>query len=160
MKTQTLLFRVNREPKGKARPRFTKAGRTYTSAETKRYEQTIKDAALQAAILQGWVKSDEPLVLHIGAWFAVPKSWSKKKRAEAEAGNLYPTTTPDADNIAKILCDALNDVAYYDDKQVVQCVIRKRYCRSKDDSPHVTVFIERMPTWDEMQQTALNQAVA
>ena len=156
MTTQTLLFRVNGEPKGKARPRFTRKGRTYTPSETKRYEQTIKDAALKAAMVQGWVKSDVPLVLHIGAWFAIPKSWSKKKREQAEIGNLYPTTKPDADNIAKVICDAPNDIAYNDDKQIVQCVIRKRYCRSKHDYPHVTVFIEHMPTWEGMKASALN----
>mgnify|MGYP002507193441 CR=1 FL=1 len=158
--TQTLLFRVNGDPKGKARPRFTKKGHTYTLSETKRYEQAIKDAALQAAMVQGWIKSDAPLVLHIGAWFEVPKSWSKKKRQQAEAGNLYPATKPDADNIAKVVCDALNDIAYNDDKQIVQCVIRKRYCRSSDDYPHITVFIERMLPWDEMKEKALAKEAA
>lgn len=157
---KTLLFRVNGQPQGKGRPRSTKGGRHYTPAKTRQYEAEIRAAAMKAAQLQGWLKSDEPLRVHIGAWFAVPKSWSKKKREAAMAGNLYPTGKPDADNIAKAACDALNEIAYHDDSQVVECIIRKRYCFMQDDVPHITVFVERMPTMDEMKAEALAREAA
>lgn len=152
----TLLFRVNGMPQGKARPRFTKQGIAYTPQKTKDYERDIREAALNAAILQDYEKPDCPIRIHIGAFFATPKSWSKKKREQALLGNLYPTCKPDADNIAKAVCDALNEVAYKDDKQIVECVIRKRYCSEAED-PHITVLIEPMPTFDEMKQAALQE---
>lgn len=34
---------------------------------------------------------------------------------------------PDIDNIAKVVCDALNGVAYKDDKQIVSLKLAKRY---------------------------------
>ena len=36
---------------------------------------------------------------------------------------------PDADNIAKIICDALNNVAYHDDTQVIELIVVKKYAR-------------------------------
>ena len=43
--TETLLFRVNGMPQGKARPRFTRQGRAYTPKKTRDYEADIKAAA-------------------------------------------------------------------------------------------------------------------
>ena len=39
---ETLLFRVNGMPQGKARPRFTRQGRAYTPKKTRDYEADIK----------------------------------------------------------------------------------------------------------------------
>jgi Holliday junction resolvase RusA-like endonuclease len=41
--------------------------------------------------------------LKLAAYIAVPKSWSKKKRADALAGLIRPTVKPDADNIQKLM---------------------------------------------------------
>ena len=39
----------------------------------------------------------------------------------------YPTKKPDADNIAKVVCDALNGLAYKDDAQVIDLTVHKRF---------------------------------
>ena len=158
MNTNQLLFRVNGEPQGKGRPRFTRGGTTYTPQKTKRYEQQIREAALQAATVSGYLKPDNPVSVNICAWFVPPKSWSKKKRRAAMAGELYPTVKPDADNLAKVFLDALNEIAYHDDKQVVDCVIRKRYTFQPDEVPHVVVHIEPKATLSELKAQSLQQA--
>lgn len=136
-----LLFRVNGIPQGKARPRFTKAGRSYTPANTRRYEADVREAALKAAAIQGYTKADKhaALAVSITAWFPVPASWPKKKRAAAMSGDIYPTAKPDADNIAKAILDALNGIAYHDDKQAVEVLVTKQYARHGD--PHVDVTV-------------------
>lgn len=152
-----LLFRVNGIPQGKARPRFTKAGRSYTPANTRRYEADVREAALKAAAIQGYTKADKhaALAVSITAWFPVPASWPKKKRAAAMSGDIYPTAKPDADNIAKAILDALNGIAYHDDKQVVSCAVRKRYTFRDDDSPRIVVHIAPMKTFKQMRDEAL-----
>ena len=57
----------------------------------------------------------------------VPKSWPKRKTADALAGKLRPTTKPDADNYAKAALDACNGIVFSDDCQVVDLVVRKLY---------------------------------
>ena len=55
------------------------------------------------------------------------------------AGQRTPTKKPDADNIAKVVCDALNGVAYKDDTQIVSLHIKKSYTA---DEPRVEVMIQ------------------
>lgn len=139
--TDTLHIRINGEPRGKQRPRFTKQGRTYTPKETRQYEQEIREAALKAAAILGYAKppADCPVQVHITSHCAIPKSWSRKKREAAQQGKIRPTVKPDADNIGKIICDALNEIAYHDDKQVVELLVSKRYARHGE--PHVGVTV-------------------
>lgn len=68
-----------------------------------------------------------PVSLDVVIARAVPLSWSKAKRARALNGELKPTGKPDLDNCIKLLCDALNGVAWQDDAQIVALSVRKRY---------------------------------
>ena len=52
-------------------------------------------------------------------------------------GKILPTKKPDCDNIAKIICDALNGVAYDDDKQIVALKVTKIYSAE----PRVLVWV-------------------
>ncbi len=86
----TVCFTVPGKPQGKARPRFTRSGHTYTPGSTAAFDVRY-----------------------------VPKK-------------------PDCDNIAKIILDALNGLAYDDDAQVVKLYVEKRY----GAFDHVTVVLE------------------
>lgn len=70
---------------------------------------------------------DKPVRMRIEAYFSIPKAFSKKRAKEAAAGIICPQKKPDADNIAKIICDALNNVAYRDDTQVIELTVVKKY---------------------------------
>lgn len=80
--------------------------------------------------------------MEITAFFDIPKSFSKKRIEEALEGCISPLKKPDADNIAKIICDALNGVAYKDDTQVVELRVRKIYAAE----PSVSVLIDEFRT--------------
>ena len=66
------------------------------------------------------------LAAEIQAFYPIPKSTTKKARLAIMQEDIRPQTKPDCDNIIKIVLDALNGVAYYDDKQVV-CVSCNKY---------------------------------
>lgn len=135
----TVHFTIPGEPQGKARPRVVrgKDGRahTYTPEKTAQYEALIR----QEYRRQGGVRFPDGAVLSVRlvAWYAVPKSASKQRRAAMLAGELLPTKKPDLDNIAKAICDALNGIAYRDDAQVVELYAEKRW----DEIPRVDVEI-------------------
>ena len=85
--------------------------------------------------------SDEDyLLVRIQAYFEPAKSISKKKREEMLQGMVLPAKKPDIDNIVKSVLDALNQVAYRDDTQVVELHVRKQY----SDRPRVEVCIEKI----------------
>ncbi len=117
-----VCFDVPGKPQGKGRPRFTRSGHTYTPDHTAEYEERVKLAYKQAGggKLSGFVSAD------ILAVFTVPKSYTKAQRAAALNASFAPKK-PDCDNIAKIILDALNGLAYDDDAQVVKLRVEKRY---------------------------------
>ncbi|WP_279284564.1 RusA family crossover junction endodeoxyribonuclease [Clostridium sporogenes] len=53
-------------------------------------------------------------------------------------GIVRPTIKPDVDNIAKVILDSLNGLAYKDDKQIIFCSISKWY----GENPKVEVILE------------------
>lgn len=133
MKTR---FVVYGEPQGKARPRFTRGGRTYTPKKTVEYENSIR-RAFQAA---GGKHTEHPVSVAIVAEYKIPKAASKAKRGRMLSGEILPTKKPDTDNIAKAVCDALNGVAYEDDVQVCWLKVSKRY----SDDPKIEVTVREV----------------
>lgn len=124
MKSYT--FEVTGEIVGKARPRMnTYTGKAYTPTKTKNYEYLVKQSFLlkypNAEVLEGRAS------VSILALFQVPKSTSKKNYEKMLNKQISPTKKPDIDNIAKIVLDALNKLAYKDDTQVVDLNIAKAY---------------------------------
>ena len=79
--------------------------------------------------------------MRVIAYFRIPSSVSKKKAEMMRKHLIRPVVKPDFDNIGKIVCDALNGIAYYDDAQVVDAQVRKFY----DDAPRVVVTISEVP---------------
>ena len=123
-------FIVNGKPQGKARPRFSrKSGTVYTPNKTARYEREIRKAFLAAG--GKLIPSDCYVNVSVDAYFAIPKSYSKRKHQEC-LDFRRPTNKPDVDNILKAVLDALNKVAYEDDKQVVAASCRKYYTENGD----------------------------
>lgn len=127
-----ITFIVEGKPQGKARARtvtnrYTGKKHSFTPEKTKSYEDLIRwsykaqGGAFHCAI---------PLQVDIQAVYEIPKSTSKKKRVEIVQNEIRPQTKPDCDNVIKVVLDALNGVAYYDDKQVV-CVSCNKYYGEK-----------------------------
>ncbi|TXG96497.1 MAG: RusA family crossover junction endodeoxyribonuclease [Nevskiaceae bacterium] len=121
-------FLVPGEPVGKGRPRIGRVGghaRMFTPQKTASYEGLIALAGTQAmagrTLLEGAVMVEMRIVL------AIPQSMSKKRKAQAIAGELFPTKKPDMDNVIKAIYDGLNGVVWKDDVQVVDAFVRKRY---------------------------------
>jgi Holliday junction resolvase RusA-like endonuclease len=113
--------------RGKGRPRFSSRGgfaRAYTDAKTANAETWVKACAVEQA---GQVPLDGPLTVGIQIECEVPKSWSKRKQADALAGGLWPTGKPDLDNCAKLVADALNGLVWKDDSQIVRLTVSKQY---------------------------------
>ena len=122
-------FIVEGEPQGKARPRFSRrSGTVYTPSKTARYEKQIKAAFLAAG--GKMIPSDCYVSVTVNAYFSIPKSYTKGKRLACQHNMNRPAKKPDADNILKAVLDALNGVAYEDDKQVIEVICRKWYSRS------------------------------
>jgi Holliday junction resolvase RusA-like endonuclease len=134
-----VAFTVPGEPKGKQRPRATViAGRArlYTPKQTVSEEGAVRLFASQA--MQGRDPLDEAVGVDIVAYLPIPLSWSGVQRRLALEGGRRPTGRPDAENISKLICDAMNGLVYRDDALIVALRIRKRYC----NRPRIEVSVE------------------
>ena len=135
-----IKFTVPGEPEGKARPKFNRKTKTaYTPNKTVNYENLIRAEYLRQC--SGLRFADkEPLAMQIMAYYTIPASTSKVKQAAMEAGEIRPTKKPDADNIIKVVADALNKLAYRDDADIVLVKLEKYYSRQ----PRIEVEIKTM----------------
>lgn len=130
-------FTVLGQPQGKQRARTVKRGsfiHSYTPIKTVEYEHRITGEYKKTCRnFYGF----SPLQIRVFAYVEIPKSWSKKVRQDVDLGLKQPTTKPDCDNILKVVFDALNGVAYTDDKQIISAEIYKIY--SADPRLEVTI---------------------
>jgi Holliday junction resolvase RusA-like endonuclease len=119
-----IQFTIPGEPVGKGRPRATTINgmaRMYTPKKTASYEGRVIDAFMRA----GGVMLGGNIAMTIHATFSMPVSWSMKKRQAMDGA--YCTKKPDADNVLKVVADALNGIAYRDDAAIVYASIEKRW---------------------------------
>lgn len=133
-------FTILGEPKGKGRPRFCRnTGHAITPKDTVNYETLVR---MEYGVAYSDFKfpDDAMLDMRIKAFYSIPKSASKKKRASMLANEIRPTKKPDMDNVVKIIADSLNKVAYRDDTQIVDCQCRKFY----SENPRVEVMIKEI----------------
>ena len=133
----TIQFTVPGKPQGKGRARFGK-GRTYTPAKTVAYEGLISLAGEKVMVGRDLI--EKPIYLIVTAFFDIPKSWNKARRAKALGGLEWHTSKPDGDNILKAVGDGLNGVVWKDDSQIAFAKIIKQY----GERPGLEITVETL----------------
>lgn len=108
---------------GKQRPKMGRFG-VYTPKKTVSYENLVKTLFIEKygqPVLTGYIRAE------ITIYYEIPKSTSKKRSEAMLRGIIKPDKKPDCDNVAKIILDSLNKIAYSDDKQITQLSVFKEY---------------------------------
>ena len=122
-------FNVFGKPRGKQRPRLCSVGGrniVYTPKQTIEYEKLIKASYIASSKV--FFERNIPIEINILAYFFHKSSIE------------FTTKKPDADNIIKIVLDALNKVAFYDDAQVSKICFEKRYSKM----PRLEITIQNL----------------
>lgn len=138
-------FTVYGEPVAQGRPRAsTRNGfvRMYDPKNSKDFKQYVKLVASEYKpdqLLSG------PLQLDVKVFKPALKSFSKKKKLEAEQGLLRPISKPDVDNYVKGIKDALNKVIWNDDSQIVDLHVSKYY----SETPRIEVAVQTLEVQPE-----------
>lgn len=131
-------FTIPGIPIPKARPRVVR-GHAFTPKKTKDYEALVKDVY---RLTVGEYLGDSAIVATIDLYFPIPESYSKSKKRRIADGEIKHTKRPDVDNCAKAILDALNEVAYKDDSQIVESRIKKHY--AVDGEARAEVVLEEV----------------
>ena len=70
---------------------------------------------------------ETPVTVAIYITVPIPQSYSKKRTEACLSGSERPIKKPDIDNVAKCFLDAMNEIVYKDDTQVLTLHIAKVY---------------------------------
>ena len=124
-------------PVAQGRPRATRQGRVYDPETSRNYKAYVRLLASQKNLV---ARMSGPLSVKITAVFEIPKSKTKKFKAAALALKELPTKKPDADNVAKIVCDSVNGILWDDDCQIVELSVKKIY----GEAPRVEMEVEKV----------------
>lgn len=139
-----ISFKVQGDPVGKGRPRITTRGnmvRSYTPEKTRDYECLVADIAHREMMNAGLLPTYDAVRVEFEFYFAIPKSYSKKKHQQCVEDEIKPMIKPDIDNAIKACLDAMNKTVYIDDKQVVECLASKHYTEDDEGFVKVAVYV-------------------
>lgn len=124
-------FRVYGTVRGQGRPRMRRSGHAYKDPKDREWEDKIKDAYINS---NGVNFGSKPLVMAALIHRAMPSSRPKYRESEMD---VYK---PDGSNILKSIEDALNGIAYDDDRQIVAAFPIK-LPRVRQDGEYIEVYI-------------------
>lgn len=130
-------------PIAKKRPRFVKkTGHAYND------QQTEEGKFLLMCINEITEKFDCAIRMEFEFIFARPKSHFGTGRNASvlkQSAPMHHLSVPDVDNLQKFCCDALNNVAYKDDSQIIEKHGKKRYAdHEMEEEAHTVLIIEKV----------------
>lgn len=118
----TAVFVVPGRAAGKARPRVTRSGTHTYTPDPGGYVARVTAYGLERRQELGLDTWEGPISLDIHVERQMPTTWSKAKRKRYL--EIPAPHVPDTVNIAAAVCDALEGIYYYNDRQV--CDVRAR----------------------------------
>lgn len=123
---------------------------TNDNPRAKGYQQTVSECASAALIAAGFKPITEgPVALEIVLYLPRPKALMTRRLAGLQ---LRPVTRPDWDKLARLLGDALTNVVYRDDGQVVSAKVEKHFC-AVDELPRADITVRRVSTGPLFKET-------
>lgn len=152
---------VYTEIQTKPRPRAVSFGghaRVYTPKIALSYERFIATTYDQEC---GTFFKDRAIVVELTFHFKTPSGWPKWKQWQVDKYQCYCDKHKDIDNLAKSVLDALNNVAYFDDKQIIELHCTKLWTNDREridiviydtEKPTDTQIKEEFKQWKTTQK--------
>ena len=84
------------------------------------------------------IPEEGAIALRAVFYMYIPKSWSKTKQDLARQQKIFHTSTPDLDNLIKLVKDSCNKIIWKDDSQVVLEMGTKFF----SDNPRTEISVE------------------
>jgi Holliday junction resolvase RusA-like endonuclease len=124
---ETISILIPGDPIAKKRPRFARRGKFVTTYSD---QETEESKFYMLAKEQIKTKLSGPLAIRMTFCIKRPKSHygtGKNSCILKDTAPSFPDKKPDFDNLCKFACDVLNGLAWDDDAQIVEAIVKKRY---------------------------------
>lgn len=138
-------------PHGQGRPRACVRGNhasVYERGEDKSWKAYAQDLMRRALLFTPAYLFEGPVSVQILAVWPCPKSARKVEKLQQR----WRVGKPDADNIAKAVCDAANGVLWIDDAQVAELRVL-RIIGTAAEAPRVEVLVQALEPLDITRTT-------
>lgn len=118
---------IESKPMAKARHRYVCRGPKVITFDPQNNEKLSTKWICSSQMRQKGLEMlpEGPIMMNVTNYTSIPESWSKKRQKEAQ-GMPCPVK-PDIDNYLKFYFDALNGIAYPDDRFITQSWSEKIY---------------------------------
>ena len=119
---------INEVPMSQSRPRFNSyTKKAYEKADITNYKKRVGYAAKQ--VIKKPIEKGIALKIDVVFYMQTPKSVSNIKKNAVNLRNevIRVTKKPDIDNLLKAILDSLNGIAFDDDNQITDVIMKKRY---------------------------------
>lgn len=123
----------------------------YTPKETITYENYVRSEFQRQCPLTHF--GEKPIFATISAYFK-----PNNELAKYEAYRVACMNHKDLDNIAKIILDSLNGIAYNDDKQIVHLEVHKNY--TIDEPEHIEVMLSECKVYNTLDELKREKRIA
>ena len=139
-------------PGGSKTPGRTKAGKAYLRPASERTKPWMQTVAAYAKKAYRGPLLDGPLCLRMRFYQARPKShYGTGRNARVLKANapIWPTGPPDLTKLVRAAEDALTDIIFVDDSQVISQLTDKCYVSPEHPEPGVVISVTPIDEWPD-----------
>jgi Holliday junction resolvase RusA-like endonuclease len=138
-----LEFRIPGNPVPQKRHRTVRRGKFTHSYDPSALHKREIESMLRTQCGQKcpYFGPDQAISCHLIFYLPIAKSTSKKVKEARLSGAEQAVHSPDLDNCIKLICDAMNEICYVDDRQIVSITAVKMY----SDDPHTKIKLVLVP---------------
>lgn len=134
-------LRISGEPVSKCSPNTNNVSsghRLYTALDVEDYEKLIRKRAEEKMRCSDVARIKSAVKMCICVFQQIPDYLSEDVKLDMADGTIKPCIRPDADEIARVVMDALNGTVYADDSQICSLTVNKWYVRS---DPGLNIYV-------------------
>lgn len=137
-------LRICGEPVSKCSPNTNDVNddhRLYTALDVEAYEKLIRKMAEDEVRCSDVARMKSAVKICICVFQKIPDYLSEDVKLDMADGTIRPCIRPDADEIARVVMDALNGTVYADDSQICSLTVNKWYVRS---DPGLNIYVSEI----------------
>lgn len=113
----------------------------YTAMDVEAYEKSIRKRTEEKMRCSDIARMKSAVKMCICIFQQIPDYLPEDIRLNMADGTVRPCIRPDADEIARVVMDALNGTVYADDSQICSLTVNKWYVRS---DPGLNIYVSEI----------------
>ena len=133
-----IILEIHHEPVAQKQTRFVARGKHFFGIDPSKNDKLMIQWQIRPFAPKNPLEG--PLSIDLMFHMPIPKSESKARKAQMINGKILPIKRPDLDNMGYFITNAMKEIIYEDDSQIVDLNMHKRY----HEQPKIIVKISQI----------------